>query len=129
LSSSMPTTTPTFHPSSGVQVFFIAFHAIQVYGPLVNPARPDRARPTRSNPMTTDTVGVNLAQMAELQRTFDAKAAQVEQLVAEVSRLVGSAGAPGAVHWQGRVADQFRQEWDGVYVKNLRQLTQALQQQ
>lgn len=77
----------------------------------------------------TDTVGVNLAQMAELQRTFDAKASQIEQLVAEVSRLVGSAGSPGAVHWQGRVAEQFRQEWDGVYVKNLRQLTQALQQQ
>ena len=79
--------------------------------------------------MTTDTVGVNLTQMSDLQRTFEAKAGQIEQLVAEVSRLVGSAGAPGAVHWQGRLADQFRQEWDGVYVKNLRQLTEALQQQ
>jgi len=78
---------------------------------------------------TTDTVGVNLSQMVELQRTFEQKAAEVDQLVADISRLVGTAGAPGAVHWQGRLADQFRGEWDGVYVKNLRQLTQALRDQ
>ena len=78
---------------------------------------------------TTDTVGVNLGQMVELQRTFEQKAAEVEQLIGDVSRLVGTAGAPGAVHWQGRLADQFRSEWDGVYVKNLRQLGQALRDQ
>lgn len=78
---------------------------------------------------TTDTVGVNLSQMVELQRTFERKAADVEQLVAEVSRLVGSSGAPGAVHWQGKLADDFRVEWDTVYVKNLRQLSQALRDQ
>jgi len=78
---------------------------------------------------TTDTVGVNLGQMVELQRTFEQKATEVDQLIVDVSRLVGSAGAPGAVHWQGRLADQFRGEWDGVYVKNLRQLAQALRDQ
>jgi hypothetical protein len=78
---------------------------------------------------TTDTVGVNLSQMVELQRTFEAKAAEVEQLVGDVSRLVGTSGAPGAVHWEGRLADQFRNEWDSVYVKNLRQLAQALRDQ
>jgi len=67
---------------------------------------------------TTDTVGVNLTQMVELQRAFEHKAAEVEQLIGDLSRLVGSAGAPGAVHWQGRLADQFRSEWDGIYVKN-----------
>ena len=77
----------------------------------------------------TDTVGVNLSQMTELQQTFEAKAGQVEQLISEVSGLVGSAGAPGAVHWQGRVADDFRAEWDTVYVKNLRQLVDALHDQ
>jgi uncharacterized protein YukE len=78
---------------------------------------------------TSDTVGVNLSQMAELQHTFEAKAGQVDQLIAEVSALVGSAGAPGAVHWLGRVADDFRTEWDTVYVKNLRQLVEALHDQ
>ena len=78
---------------------------------------------------TTDTVGVNLGQMVELQRTFEQKATEVDQLIGDVYRLVGSAGAPGAVHWQGRLADQFRGEWDGVYVKNLRQLAQALRDQ
>ncbi len=79
--------------------------------------------------MSSDTIGLNLSQMADLQRTFDAKATEVEQLIAQISTLVGSAGAPGSVHWQGRLADQFRGEWDGVFVKNLRQLVQALQQQ
>lgn len=77
----------------------------------------------------SDNVGVNLSQMAELQRLFESKAAEVEHLIADVSRLVGTAGAPGSVHWQGRLADQFRAEWDGVYVRNLRQLVQALQEQ
>lgn len=77
----------------------------------------------------TDTVGVNLGQMTQLGQTFEAKAAEVEQLAADISRLVGTAGAPGAVHWQGRLADEFRGEWDGVYVKNLRQLAQALRDQ
>ncbi len=79
--------------------------------------------------MATDTIGLNLSQMADLQRTFDAKAAEVDQLIAQISTLVGTAGTPGSVHWQGRLADQFRTEWDGVFVKNLRQLVQALQQQ
>ena len=78
---------------------------------------------------TADTVGVNLSQMAQLQQTFEAKAGQVEQLIAEVSALVGSSGAPGAVHWIGRVADDFRAEWDSVYVKSLRQLVDALHDQ
>lgn len=77
----------------------------------------------------TDTVGVNLEQMVELQQTFEAKAAEIDQLVADISRLVGSGGAPGAVHWQGRLADDFRAQWDSVYVKNLRELVQALHDQ
>lgn len=79
--------------------------------------------------MSSDTIGLNLSQMASLQRTFDTKASEIEQLIAQISGLVGSAGAPGSVHWQGQLADQFRGEWDGVFVKNLRQLVQALQQQ
>ncbi len=78
---------------------------------------------------TTGTVGVNLTQMVELQRAFERKAAEVEQLIGELTSLVGGGGTAGAVHWQGRVADQFRQEWDGVFVKNLRQLSEALHDQ
>src|SRR5262245_36048770 len=79
--------------------------------------------------MSVDTVGANLAQLAELQRAFDAKATQVDQLIAGISAMVGTAGASGAVHWQGRLADAFRTEWETVYVKNLRQLVAALQEQ
>ena|SRR5262245_50161062 len=77
----------------------------------------------------TDTVGVNLLQMAELQRTFEAKAGEVEQLISQISGLVGSGGSPGAVHWQGRVAEQFRTEWDTVFVPNLRELASTLRDQ
>ena len=77
----------------------------------------------------SDLVGVNLSQMVELQQTFESKAAQIEDLIATISNLVGTSGAPGAVHWQGKLADDFRGEWDAVYVKNLRQLVQALHDQ
>lgn len=78
---------------------------------------------------TTDMVGVNLSQMVELQQTFESRAAQIEDLVAAISNLVGSSGSPGAVHWVGKLADDFRVEWDSVYVKNLRQLVEALHHQ
>ena len=78
---------------------------------------------------TTDMVGVNLSQMVELQHTFEHRAAQIEELVAAISGLVGSSGSPGAVHWVGKLADDFRVEWDTVYVKNLRQLVDALHHQ
>lgn len=77
----------------------------------------------------TDTVGMNLTQMAALQQAFEARAAEVERLVAELGGLVGTGGGPGAVHWVGRVADQFRAEWDGTYVPNLRRLSEALREQ
>jgi uncharacterized protein YukE len=116
---------PPFHPTLSLSRSFLAFQSSSVYVAAIatNPDPEERTMPT------TDTVGVNLTQMAELQRTFEQKAAEVEQVIGDVSRLVGSAGSPGAVHWQGRLADQFRSEWDGVYVKNLRQLSQALRDQ
>jgi len=77
----------------------------------------------------TEMVGVNLSQMVELQHAFDARAQQIEELIAAITALVGSGGASGSVHWTGRVADEFRAEWDGVYVKNLRQLVDALHHQ
>ena len=77
----------------------------------------------------TEMVGVNLSQMVELQHAFDARAQQIEELIAAITALVGSGGASGSVHWTGRVADEFRTEWDGVYVKNLRQLVDALHHQ
>jgi uncharacterized protein YukE len=77
----------------------------------------------------TNQVGADLEQMVELARRFDAKAAEVDQLVADLSRLIGSGGAMGAVYWQGQLADRFRTEWDGVYVRNLRELAEALRAQ
>lgn len=78
---------------------------------------------------STTQVGANLDQLAELARRFEAKATDVEQLVADLSRLIGTGGAMGSVFWQGRLADQFRADWDGVYVRNLRDLAEALRQQ
>jgi uncharacterized protein YukE len=78
---------------------------------------------------STDLVGVNLTQMVQLQQTFESRAAQIDELIAAISNLVGTAGAPGSVHWQGKLADDFRAEWDAVYVKNLRQLVEALHDQ
>jgi uncharacterized protein YukE len=79
--------------------------------------------------MSTSNVGANLDQLGELAQRFDAKASEIEQLIADLSRLIGSSGAMGSVFWQGQVADRFRGEWDGVYVRNLRQLIEALRQQ
>jgi uncharacterized protein YukE len=78
---------------------------------------------------STGHVGANLDQLVELAQRFRAKADEVEHLVADLSRLVGSGGAMGAVYWQGRLADRFRTEWDTVYVPNLRQLADALRDQ
>ena len=78
---------------------------------------------------TTGQVGANLEQMVELAQRFQVKADEVEHLITDLSRLIGSGGAMGAVYWQGRLADQFRVEWDGVYVRNLRQLADALRDQ
>jgi uncharacterized protein YukE len=78
---------------------------------------------------STDLVGVNLTQMVQLQQTFESRAAQIDDLIAAISNLVGTAGSPGSVHWQGKLADDFRVEWDAVYVKNLRQLVEALHDQ
>ncbi len=74
-------------------------------------------------------VGANLDQMRQLSQRFDAKAAEVDQLVTELSNLIGSGGAMGSVFWQGHLADRFRSDWDSVYVRNLRQLSQALREQ
>ena len=79
--------------------------------------------------MSQTQVGANLTQMSELSRQFDVKAAEVEELIASLSRLVGSGGAMGSVFWQGQVADRFRADWESVYVRNLRQLAEALRQQ
>jgi len=79
--------------------------------------------------MSTAQIGLNLEQMSELSRRFELKATEVEQLVSDLSRLIGSGGASGTVYWQGQVADRFRSEWDGVYVRNLRELATALREQ
>jgi hypothetical protein len=77
----------------------------------------------------TDQVGADLTQMAELQRSFETRAGEVEHLITDLSRLVGSGGGMGAVFWQGRLADQFRSEWEAVHVRNLRLLVDALRDQ
>jgi uncharacterized protein YukE len=91
--------------------------------------RQSSATSTGAPMTTTGQVGANLEQMIELAQRFQVKADEVEQLITDLSRLVGSGGAMGAVYWQGRLADRFRAEWDSVYVRNLRQLADALRDQ
>ena len=79
--------------------------------------------------MSSSQVGVNLEQMVELSHRFQTKAGEVEALIADLSRLVGSGGAMGSVFWQGQLADRFRHEWDAVYVRGLRDLADALREQ
>lgn len=79
--------------------------------------------------MSSTQVGVNLEQMTELAQRFHAKAGEVEHLIADLSRMIGSGSAMGAVYWQGQLADRFRGEWETVYVKSLRELIEALREQ
>ena len=79
--------------------------------------------------MSSELVSVDLGQMLELQHAFDTRADQIDELTAAISALVGTGGAPGSVHWVGRIADQFRSQWDTVYVRNLRAASDALREQ
>ena len=71
-------------------------------------------------------VGADIAQLAVLRQLFERKAAEVDQLIGEISAAVGGPGAQGSVRWEGQVAERFRQEWAGSFVPSLRKLIEAL---
>ena len=75
-----------------------------------------------------DNVGATISQLAGLHQLFQRKAGEVELLISEITTAVGSPGGRGAVHWEGQVAERFRQEWTGSFVPNLRRLIEALQE-
>jgi uncharacterized protein YukE len=76
--------------------------------------------------MSFDTVGANITQLGTLRQLFDQKAAEVDDLIRQISSAVGEAGGRGAVHWEGQVAERFRQDWTSTFVPNLRRLGEAL---
>jgi tyrosyl-tRNA synthetase len=76
--------------------------------------------------MSFDTVGASLIDLEGLKALFQAKAADVQVLIADITARVGDAGAPGSVHWVGAKADEFRSEWTGTFKPNLNQLIDAL---
>lgn len=76
--------------------------------------------------MSFDTVGANISQLGSLRQLFDQKAAEVDDLVRQVSAAVGGPGGQGSVHWEGQVAERFRQDWTTTFVPNLRRLSEAL---
>ena len=78
--------------------------------------------------MASTQVGADIAQLAALRQLFEAKATEVEALIHEISSSVGEAGGRGSVHWEGQVADRFRQEWGGTFVPSLRQLIEAFRE-
>jgi hypothetical protein len=61
-------------------------------------------------------------QLAELQRTLETKATQLEQLIVDLSGLVG---ADGTVPW-GALTEPFGGAWEGVHRDRLRSLVDAL---
>lgn len=76
--------------------------------------------------MSFDTVGANITQLGTLRQLFDQKAAEVDELIRQVSTAVGTPGGQGAVHWEGQVAERFRGDWNSTFVPNLRRLGEAL---
>ena len=71
-------------------------------------------------------VGADIGQLAVLRQLFERKAAEVDQLIGEISAAVGGPGAQGSVRWEGQVAERFRQEWSASFVPGLRQLIESL---
>jgi len=78
--------------------------------------------------MASTQVGADIGQLAVLRQLFDTKATEVEALIHEISTSVGDPGGRGSVHWEGQVADRFRQDWGGTFVPSLRQLIEALRE-
>jgi uncharacterized protein YukE len=76
--------------------------------------------------MSFDTVGASLTDLTGLKALFNAKASEVQSLIADITTQVGDAGAPGSVNWVGAKADQFRADWTGTFKPNLHQLIEAL---
>jgi hypothetical protein len=76
--------------------------------------------------MSFDTVGANITQLATLRQLFDQRAAEVDDLIRQISGAVGTPGGQGAVHWEGQVAERFRQDWTSTFVPSLRRLGEAL---
>lgn len=71
-------------------------------------------------------VGADITQLATLRQQLETKAGEVDALIREISSAVGQPGSTGSVHWQGQVADRFRQEWSGTFVPSLQRLIEAL---
>lgn len=78
--------------------------------------------------MSHDHVGADLGQLATLRQLFDAKAAEVDEIVQAVSAAVGPPGGQGSVRWEGQVAERFRQDWGSTFVPNLRRVGEALRE-
>lgn len=68
-------------------------------------------------------VGASLADLDTLATTFNQKADLIEtELIGAISNLLSSSD------WQGALAENFRSEWNGTFVANLRTLMGALQE-
>lgn len=68
--------------------------------------------------------GANLADLVDLKRMFDDKAAQVVSLESTLSAKM----TPGATAWEGPGADKFRSAWTQEFAPALRNLNDALVQ-
>ena len=76
--------------------------------------------------MSFDHVGASLSQLGTLRQLFDQKAGEIDSLIAEIGTAVGPAGGQGSVHWEGQVAERFRQDWHHTFVPGLRRLLDSL---
>ena len=65
-------------------------------------------------------IGAEMEQLDQLRQVFTQKASEIEQLMSAID------GQVGGTWWVGPAADRFRDQWNGSFKPNLRNLQSAL---
>jgi uncharacterized protein YukE len=68
----------------------------------------------------TGQVGADLQALDTLSRTFNAQAAEIDQLIATINSQIGQ------TWWIGPAAENFKNQWTSQFVPNLHSLQEAL---
>jgi WXG100 family type VII secretion target len=66
-------------------------------------------------------IGASPEELTQLKSVFDTQSDRITDLINAVASKLNS------VDWQGPAHDRFKNQWDGDFMKTLRNLQQALQ--
>ncbi len=66
-------------------------------------------------------VGADVEQLNQLSAQLNNKANDIQNVVSQLTSAINS------VEWKGNDANQFRSDWEGQYVSQLKQVIDALQ--